>query len=634
MKKFLSITVAVFALAVCLAVTSFAANTGIYESLSFFANADDESTVIYTQTVKDGTRYLFLPSNADLTALTLNYDSEAYSEVTVSTEKASVSLISGQAFDLTALFDGEQDEYKVSLSANGEVTEFTIMKSANIRSMYIVSEDPVNYGRPWVDSVKGNEASGYISYVGTDGEVIYSNDLDEIKGRGNSTFADYEKKPYQIKLAKKADLIGNNDNEKDKKWVLLASSPDSTFLRNVSIFTVAAELNMPYTHQFDYVDLYYDGEYRGTYILTEKTEVSSPNRIDIDDLDEMIEDLNKDTEAYENPVVVTATTASKGETEAPAASKGSYRYVSGLVEPELKEGTTHHAYLLELEFNYKYGDELTGFVTNRGQCVVSSNPEYLTKESGAYISQLWQEFEDAVYSENGYNAATGKYYYDYCDLESLVNLYLFNEWTKNYDAFKSSTFFYLAADSDKMYVGSVWDFDLGFGVCYGTAEDRLEKARNPENFYASERYLADGLLKIESFRDAVKATLNKTDGEFYQAAMKLFGDDGFLSTGAAKISTSLAMNFKLWDLQNPYATVVADGQEMTYDNAVQYVKDYALARLNWLSETTSTWEGDNYTIITDDDAAKQENDSIILQFIQKLIDFFRSIIQWFVALFQ
>lgn len=634
MKKFLSVIAVAFALAVCLAVTSFAANTGIYQSLSFYANAEDDSTVIYTQTTKDGTRYLFLPSNADLAALTLYYDSNTYTDVAVSAEKGSVAVISGQAFDLTALFDGQQDEYKITLTANGESSSVTVMKSANIRSMYIVSEDPVNHGRPWVDTSKSNEASGYISYIGADGEIIYSNDLDEIKGRGNSTFMYWEKKPYQIKLAKKADLIGGNDDEADKKWILLANAAESTLIHNSAIFSLGEAIGLPFTHQCEHIDLYYDGEYRGNYLLTEKTEVSSPNRIDIEDLDELIEDANKDTEAYDNPTVITATTASAGEETAPVASNGSYKYVADLVEPALKEGASHHGYLLELEITDRYGDELTGFVTNRGQCVVTKNPEYLTKETGAYISSLWQEFEDAVYSENGYNAATGKYYYEYCDLESLVNIYLVQELSKNGDGFRSSTFFYLDEDSDIMYAGPAWDFDLTFGVLYEATEDYARIYRNPENFKVATRYLVEGLLKIESFRDAVKAQLDKTNGEFYNAAMALLGEDGVINQQAAKIDASQKMNYKIWDINNPKSTAVADGAEVTYANTVAYFSDFLETRLNWLSDTTSAWEGDNYTIVTDDDVLNEEEQSIILQFIQKIIDFFRSIIEWFASLFK
>ena len=58
-----------------------------------------------------------------------------------------------------------------------------------------------------------------------------------------------------------------------------------------------------------------------------------------------------------------------------------------------------------------------------------------------YISEYYQEFENAVYAQDadgnytGYNEETGKYYYEYCDLESLVRVYLLQELANNVDGF-------------------------------------------------------------------------------------------------------------------------------------------------------------------------------------------------------
>lgn len=103
LKKLLIMTASVLLLLVCFAVASFAADS----SISFMANSDDANTVVRTQTV-DGKEYLFLPSSADLAGLTLYYDNAA--TVTLTTDKGTIEITSGVAFDLTALFEGEQDE--------------------------------------------------------------------------------------------------------------------------------------------------------------------------------------------------------------------------------------------------------------------------------------------------------------------------------------------------------------------------------------------------------------------------------------------------------------------------------------------------------------------------------------------
>lgn len=134
--------------------------------------------------------------------------------------------------------------------------------------------------------------------VDSDGSVIYDKDafgdkktLSSIKGRGNSTWGNGVKKPYQISLSSKADLIGTDAPA--KKWILLANSADATLLHSSVAFNLAAELGLA-TVDVRPIDLYYDGEYRGSYLLAEKIEIK-PGRVDIFDLEEAIENANLGT---------------------------------------------------------------------------------------------------------------------------------------------------------------------------------------------------------------------------------------------------------------------------------------------------------------------------------------------------
>lgn len=617
-KKLITSLLLSFVLAAIFSVVSFAAEDGVISSITYKANVADANTEISVQTARDGKNYLFLPASADLENLVLSFDAQS---ITVN----STEIKSGEAFDLTEICNAVNGEYTITVSDE----KLVIMKSANIRSLFYVSDDPVNAGRPWVDAVKGNEAEGKMSLVGTDGDVDYTDKITEIKARGNSTFTRSEKKAYQFKLKNKTDLINNNPDEACKKWVLLANMFDATMVHNSITFQLASDLNMPYVSHFEEVDLYFDGEYRGSYLLCEKVDVDE-SKVDIDNTDDLIEECNEDNEAYEKENVITATTSSKGATTAAENSKGSYKYVEGLVEPEFPEGASHHAFLLELEFQHRYPDELTGFVSNKGQCVVTKNPEYLTKETGAYISAFWQEFEDAVYSSNGYNTKTGKYYYEYCDLESLVKVYLINELSKNVDGFLSSSYFYLPADEDIMYAGPIWDYD----PCYGPGgfHDNIQlKTANPENFYMVQNYLINGLIKHESFRNAVKEQLNKENGEFYLAVQNMTGDDGYVNEFSAKVAASRDMNAKLWDVMDEKFVVVHDGDAVTFENATIFLNDFIDTRINWLADTVATWNGNNYSIPLDPEPEEPEKE---LSFFEKIAAFFRSIIDWIMNLFK
>ena len=592
------ITVSVFILV--FSVSAEVAKKTTTDSFYFIANTENENTKIYPQTAPDGKTYLFLPSSADISELVLHSEKE-YKYITVSADK-SIKTAFGTEIDIFSLFNdiqSENGEYTVRITGVPEVgtvlqEQITIMKSESVKSLFLVSEDPVNEGREWVDTSKSNESKGEMVYLNADGTVFHEDEITELKARGNSTFTDFVKKAYQIKIKNKSNLTGDKDNAQ-KKWVLLANAGDNTLIHNSLVARLAKDLELPYTIDCEPLDLYYDGEYRGSYLITDKVEVGKTG-VDIQDLDGLIEDLNEDTDAYENPVVVTKTTESKGESDAKTDSKGSYKYVQGLIEPEPEDGTTHHGYLLELDFIYRYPNEQSGFVTNRGQAVVTKNPEYLTKETGAFISQFFQDFEDAVFSPDGYNAKTGKYYYEYCDLDSLVKIYLINEYTKNYDSFRSSAYFYLPENEDIMYAGPIWDYDLSFTTGY---DGNSQYAGNPENLWAASKYMLGTLITIESFRDAVKETLNNENGEFYTAVQNMLGENGNIKTFSETVYASQKMNYKLWDITHEETAAFRCTDDETYENAVDFLYYFAEKRIEWLSELTSEWNGDNYSAPTD-----------------------------------
>ena len=582
-------------ISVFLMIMAVSASAASSADLYYAADSEDAGAVVFPQK-HSGKTFLFLPSSADLTALVFSSETE-YTSVTVAADKT-VTADFGTAVDILSLFDNADSlngEYKVTVTAVSDSEdvyqkEIIIMKSENIKSLFIVSENPEEKGRAWIDTSKSNKAKGNIVYIDAEGNVVNADEMTEIKARGNSTFTDFEKKAYQFKIKNKFNMTGDESNAQ-KKWVLLANAGDVTMIHNSLVMALAKDLNMPYTIDCEPVDLYYDGEYRGSYLLTDKVEVGKTG-VDIQDLDGEIEDANEGNDAYENPVVVTKTRLSGGVTDAKTDSKGSYKYVKDLIEPELPEGCSHHGYLIELDFIYRYPGEQSGFVTDRGQAVVTKNPEYLTKETGAFISQFYQDFEDAVFSPDGYNKKTGKYYYEYCDLDSLVKVYLINEFSKNYDSYRSSAYFYLPEDEDIMYAGPVWDYDL----CFTTGYDfNSQIAGNPENFWAATKYLASTLITIESFRDAVKEYLNSEDGEFYLAASNMLGEEGNIMKFSQNIYASQRMNYKLWNIKHDETAAFRCGDEETYENGVDFLLDFATERLAWLSEITSTWEGDNYS---------------------------------------
>lgn len=111
-----------------------------------------------------------------------------------------------------------------------------------------------------------------------------------VRGRGNSTWLWYPKKPYRFKLDEKASVLGL-DPEKD--WVLLANYRDPSHLMNAFVFELGREMGMPFTNHSRYVELTFNGEYLGLYQLTEQVEQGG-NRVDVDDVDGVLLSLDAD----------------------------------------------------------------------------------------------------------------------------------------------------------------------------------------------------------------------------------------------------------------------------------------------------------------------------------------------------
>ena len=142
-------------------------------------------------------------------------------------------------------------------------------------------------------------------------------------------------------------------------------------------------------------------------------------------------------------------------------------------------------YLMEIETSDRYGLEASGFLTSRMQAVVFESPKYASHEQVAYVSGLYQDFEDAVFSPDGYSPYTGAHYSDYIDTDSFARKYLVEELVKNLDASYTSQFFYKYPDSvsRKFYAGPCWDYDKSIAAS-GITNDGID-LHDPAGLYAA-----------------------------------------------------------------------------------------------------------------------------------------------------
>lgn len=442
------------------------------------------------------------------------------------------------------------------------------MESANLPAVHI---ETASGSLSHIHAKKGNKEAGSMQVVWPDGEIVNA-EIDAIKGHGNATFV-YEKKSYQIKLKEKTAFAGMNAG---KRYVLLANQHENSLLRNRITFALARALELPYAPECMSVDLYVNGEYRGSYLLCDKVSISSGS-VDIADSEEAIEAAN---EAY---------IERGGEPEpygTEAYEAGTRKGVSWPREPEDVTG----GFLFELEYKERYADEASGVVTQRGQPVVVKEPEEMSEAQGAYAEALLNSFERAIFAADGVDSETGRHYTEIADFDSLVRKYMIEEVCKNYDGNKSSQYFFKDSDAvdSLLYAGPVWDYDSAWG---NFAHESDLSPSEPEGLsIARQGYDYSwwpALYRHEEFRDAVRSVyeselrplLQVLTGEIEtQAGGELQSLDAY----AHELSASAEMNFIRWRVLNHSTRAVKTGA--TYEANIAYLKDWIEARMKYLDK--------------------------------------------------
>lgn len=281
--------------------------------------------------------------------------------------------------------------YFRSLGNEGYET-VTFVQSGDVATMYIhVPSGDMEY----IHEQKGNEEPGWIRVYTKTGNLDYSGSLETIKGRGNATWMD-DKKPYSLELSQEANLLGLG---KAARWVLLSNAYDQSHLRNKLAFDMAKQVDMAYSPDCIWTDLYLNGEYAGLYLLSERNEVH-PQRVDI-------------------------------------ASDQSFLVA---LEPDWR--------LQEQGYLYVQTDSGTAFRIHHNTIPMND------------VERIWQSAENAIFAEDGYDPVTGKCWDELIDLDSWARKYLIEEIFANTDAGLASEFFYYEQSDGRIYAGPVWDMDV------------------------------------------------------------------------------------------------------------------------------------------------------------------------------
>ena len=451
---------------VCTPIITFAAENP--DSVSFGASVGDCS--IKTQFV-NGTEYLFLPSGADCSSIKLHGLADN-ATITVNDFPATNA---GDIWNLGKVESGMQYVMKISSKDNPDaVRTIILMKASGISSLFVTGDKGIEY----LNSDKNNiSESGTVVKLSANGDVLVNTALSKIKGRGHTTWTgskdkntNTDKKPYNLTTRDEVQLI-SDANSKEKKWTLLSGSyNDYSGLMNTFALNLYKQINGNAYVDCEPINFYYNGEYRGLYVITDKVEVDS-DLVDINksefstkDEDSTTRYICKDYDSYFNEALTNNQMWSKAKENAVEAPSDDRAINAGILAYSYatNSSTTAEGGIL-FEISHQYYDEACWFITNRGVMISLKSPEYATQKQVQDIAIYVQDFENALMCETGFNSK-GKHYTEYIDINSLAKSFLLNCFTSQNDFFDCSEFFYIDGNnsgfSGKLKSGPAWDYDV------------------------------------------------------------------------------------------------------------------------------------------------------------------------------
>lgn len=268
--------------------------------------------------------------------------------------------------------------------------------------------------------IKGKEKEDYvnctISIDHPDDKWDYEG-TGRIRGRGNSTWLWYDKKPYRIKLDEKASIVGL---AAEKDWVLLANFRDPTHMMNTFVFELGRVMGLPYTNHSRYMEVNLNGEYIGLYQLTEQVE-QGKNRVAVDDVEGVLIALDVD--------------------DGPEESRNS------------KDNFWSEVYQMPVCVKFPEDIDVTGIKKDFAQLESAILSIRQNKGKPAAIKAGMDKVRELL------------------DVQSFIDFLIIQELIYNVELAAPRSMYMHKDKGGKWVMGPLWDFDAGFDFDWGTMTD-------------------------------------------------------------------------------------------------------------------------------------------------------------------
>ncbi len=353
------------------------------------------------------------------------------------------------------------------------------------------------------------------------------------KGRGNTSWGE-PKKGYNVKLDKKARLLGMSES---KDWCLIANYEDKSLIRNMAAGYLATAAGLDYVVQNRPVDLWYNGQYWGTYNLCEKIDIEK-DRVNVTKYEEGM---------------------------APGAC-GFIVEVDGHARGAATAADAQHPLPGNTALAYSPSSDEIIIVYTHAFVVKAPSTEKLLADP----AQLQYIYDKVIYTANEIYSRDWSRINKVVDVESFVRWYIVEEVMNNTDGdFFSSC--YMSIDvNGKFKMGPVWDFDRSSGNC------------NYNNYTDKIPYIwQHGWL---NYIFGCKETMAMLKEIYKEMRPALEGVNAFVDGMADTLYASQKYNFERWDILeklvaggdtvNPNVVTREQLKSQTFDSEVTRLKYY------------------------------------------------------------
>ena len=407
---------------------------------------------------------------------------------------------------------------------NGEVDQF----GEPIYTTALDGNDYINVKVSVIDNDIESKGNNHL----TDKPDFTTRSLFRIRGHASRNF---EKSPYLL------DFVDSNGENRDisvmgmdahHEWVLNGPYLDKSMVRNYMWYNISGEI-MDYAPNVRFCEVFINGDYRGLYIMVEAITDGENCR------------LNLSENVKDNEI------------------NGFLLRLDRPTEAELESIRDIYSYM-------ERTDSLHTDVSIR----YPKKPN-LTEERRKNIELEYAKFEKALFS---YDYDTEDYgYWNWIDTDNFVDYLLINEFTRNADAGRYSTYIY--REIDEKYKLCVWDFN---NACDNFPEDVI--SYDGLSIYSMTWYFM--LIKDEEFVDKVLKRYKELRSTYFNDDYLFeYIDDtlDYLGPAVERNNKRWAASFTEWQ-----PLVPKERNLKTHEEAVDQLKTWLHERGEWLDENIHT----------------------------------------------